>query len=58
MRTKHNENTIEQFKQVVESFFKVHPEKEEKHLLTYVELKSNLDYDTFCEWRKNKGNII
>jgi len=46
------ETNVNQFKQVVKSFFKLNPEKGENALITHVALKSNLDYDVFCEWRK------
>ena len=46
------ETNVDQFKQVVNSFFNVYPEKGEAELICYVELESNLDIDSFNIWRK------
>jgi len=46
------EININQFKQLVRSFFRENPDKGKHHLTTHVMLHSNLDYDAFCIWRK------
>ena len=45
------ETNVCQFKQVVNSFFSMYPEKGEAELICYVALKSNLDIDAFNVWR-------
>ena len=52
------ETNTRQFAQVVKSFFRLNPEKTESHLVTYVALHSNLEYDSFIEWRKSNGKIF
>jgi len=45
------ETNVDQFEQVVNSFFNMYPEKGEAELICYVALKSNLDIDAFDVWR-------
>jgi|GEM_PF-3028639 len=46
------ETNVDQFEQVVNSFFNMYPDKGEAELICYVELKSNLDINSFLKWRK------
>jgi len=45
------ETNVCQFKQVVNSFFNMYPDKGEAELICYVCLESNLDIDAFNVWR-------
>jgi len=49
-----SETNEDQFAQVVESFFRVHPGANEADLQAYILRESNLDPDAFNIWRKKK----
>jgi len=47
------EVNINQFKQFVNSFFSMYPEKGETELLIRVDLDSNLNFREFAKWRED-----